>query len=107
MMEKCCYITESQYYISRYLSIRYIILLAPCRSAMAQMVKICEDYGKKNNLMVSTDSNPAKSKTKVMSMWTNSEESTLPLSSSMVGLTPGITCNSLYSLGSTDDYSVY
>ena len=45
-----------------------IILLAPCRSAMAQMVKICEDYGKKNNLMFSTDSNPAKSKTKCLYM---------------------------------------
>ena len=41
-----------------------IILLAPCRSAMAQMIQICEDFGIKNNLKFSTDDNPAKSKTK-------------------------------------------
>ena len=45
-----------------------IILLAPCRSAMAQMVKICEDFGSKNNLLFSTDINPAKSKTKCLFM---------------------------------------
>ena len=45
-----------------------IVLLAPCRSAMAQMVQICEDFGKKNNLMFSTDINPAKSKTKCLYM---------------------------------------
>ena len=27
-----------------------IILLAPCRSAMSEMVKICENFGKENNL---------------------------------------------------------
>ena len=40
-----------------------IILLAPCRSAMAQMVKVCEDFGSENNLKFSTDSDPSKSKT--------------------------------------------
>ena len=35
---------------------------------MAQMVKICEDFGNKNNLMFSTDNNPAKSKTKCLYM---------------------------------------
>ena len=45
-----------------------LILLAPCRSAMAQMVKICEEFGEKNNLMFSTDTNPAKSKTKCLYM---------------------------------------
>ena len=45
-----------------------LILLAPCRSAMAQMVQICENFGKENNLMFSTDENPAKSKTKCMYM---------------------------------------
>ena len=28
-----------------------IILTAPCRSAMAQMVRICEEFGQKNNLL--------------------------------------------------------
>ena len=41
-----------------------LILLAPCRSAMAQMVQICENFGKENNLMFSNDINPAKSKSK-------------------------------------------
>ena len=45
-----------------------IILLAPCRSAMEEMVKICETFGMKNNLQFSTDSNPAKSKTKCLYM---------------------------------------
>ena len=45
-----------------------IVLLAPCRSAMAQMVKICEEFGKKNNLMFSTDVNPTKSKMKCLYM---------------------------------------
>ena len=45
-----------------------IILLAPCRSAMAEMIKICEDFGAKNNRKFSTDNNPAKSKTKCILM---------------------------------------
>ena len=45
-----------------------IILLAPCRSAMAQMIKICEEFGADNNLKFSTDNNPAKSKTKCLYM---------------------------------------
>ena len=45
-----------------------MILLAPCRSAMAQMVEICEKFGERNNLMFSTDVNPSKSKTKCLYM---------------------------------------
>ena len=45
-----------------------IILLAPCRSAMAELVRICENFGKENNLQFSTDPNPAKSKTKCLYM---------------------------------------
>ena len=45
-----------------------IVLLAPCRSAMAQMIQICEEFGVRNNLMFSTDDNPAKSKTKYIYM---------------------------------------
>ena len=45
-----------------------IILLAPCRSAMSEMVKICEQFGQENNLKFSTDPNPAKSKTKCLYM---------------------------------------
>ena len=35
---------------------------------MAQMVRICEEFGVQNNLRFSTDSNPAKSKTKCLYM---------------------------------------
>ena len=45
-----------------------LILLAPCRSAMAQMVEICEKFGERNNLLFSTDVNPSKSKTKCLYM---------------------------------------
>ena len=45
-----------------------IFLLAPCRSAMAQMIEICEEFGMKNNLKFSTDDDPAKSKTKCIYM---------------------------------------
>ena len=35
---------------------------------MAQMIQICEEFGVRNNLMFSTDDNPAKSKTKCIYM---------------------------------------
>ena len=42
------------------------ILIAPCRSAMAQMLIVCEKFGFQNNLRFSTDKNPNKSKSKCM-----------------------------------------
>ena len=45
-----------------------ILLLAPCRSAMAQMVNVCEKFGTKANLKFSTDINPNKSKSKCIYM---------------------------------------
>ena len=41
-----------------------LILLSPSRESMARMIKICQDYGQKHNLVFSTDPNPTKSKTK-------------------------------------------
>ena len=41
-----------------------LILLAPVRSVLQEMVKICEEYGQTHNLVFSTDPNPSKSKTK-------------------------------------------
>ena len=41
-----------------------LILLAPVRSVLQEMVKICEQYGAEHNLVFSTDPCPAKSKTK-------------------------------------------
>ena len=45
-----------------------LILLAPTRSAMAAMLKVCEDYAREHNISFSTDPNPAKSKTKCLYM---------------------------------------
>ena len=45
-----------------------IVLLAPCRSAMSDMLRICENFARENNLKFSTDSNPAKSKSKCLYM---------------------------------------
>ena len=43
-----------------------LILLAPVRSVLSDMVKICEKYGLEHNLVFSTDPNPSKSKTKCL-----------------------------------------
>ena len=45
-----------------------LILLAPSRSAMKQMLKVCENYAATHNLQFSTDPTPAKSKTKCLYM---------------------------------------
>ena len=41
-----------------------VALLAPCRSAMQQMLGVCETYAKEHNLVFSSDPDPSKSKTK-------------------------------------------
>ena len=41
-----------------------LILLAPLRSVLQEMVKVCQEYGEEHNLVFSTDPNPTKSKTK-------------------------------------------
>ena len=43
-----------------------IILLAPLRSVLQEMVRVCQEYGESHNLIFSTDHNPSKSKTKCM-----------------------------------------
>ena len=43
-----------------------LILIAPCRIAMTQMLDKCENFAAKNNLTFSTDPDPSKSKTKCM-----------------------------------------
>ena len=39
-----------------------LVLLAPSRTAMQLMLDVCQDFGKKNNLLFSTDPDPIKSK---------------------------------------------
>jgi hypothetical protein len=41
-----------------------LVLLAPTRTAMEMMLKACEDFGTRNNLLFSTDPDASKSKTK-------------------------------------------
>ena len=41
-----------------------LILLSPSRESMSKMIRICQEYGVKYNLIFSTDPNPTKSKTK-------------------------------------------
>ena len=43
-----------------------LILLAPNRQVLQQMVAVCEKYGQEHNLVFSTDPTPALSKTKCM-----------------------------------------
>ena len=43
-----------------------LLLLAPTRSAMQAMLKVCESYAEKHNIAFSTHEDPAKSKTKCM-----------------------------------------
>ena len=42
------------------------MLLAPTRSAMKQMLKVCERYASEHNISFSTNVNPSKSKTKLI-----------------------------------------
>ena len=43
-----------------------LLLLAPVRSVLAEMVRVCEEYGKEHNMVFSTDPVPSASKTKCM-----------------------------------------
>ena len=45
-----------------------LVLVAPTRHAMQQMLAVCEDYAERYNICFSTDSNPQKSKTKCIFM---------------------------------------
>ena len=45
-----------------------LVLIAPSRHAMQQMLSVCEDYAQRYNICFSTDVNPAKSKTKCIFM---------------------------------------
>jgi hypothetical protein len=43
-----------------------LLLLAPVRSVLAEMVRVCEEYGEQHNMVFSTHPIPSKSKTKCM-----------------------------------------
>ena len=45
-----------------------LVLVAPTRHAMQQMLAVCEDYAARYNIFFSTDENPKKSKTKCIFM---------------------------------------
>ena len=50
-----------------------LILLAPSRTAMQRMLRVCELYADEHNLQFSTDPEPSKSKTKCLYMCGNLE----------------------------------
>ena len=45
-----------------------LVLLAPCRSALQEMLSVCEKYAEQHNLVFSTDPDPEKSKSKCIYM---------------------------------------
>ena len=59
-----------------------LILLAPNRQVLQQMVTICERYGAAHNLVFSTDPVPAKSKTKCLLFCGRKNKVTFPSSCS-------------------------
>ena len=63
-----------------------LILVAPCRSAMAQMLEKCESYANDNNLTFSTDPNPAKYKTKCMFICGKTRQPVYPASLQLYGV---------------------
>jgi hypothetical protein len=63
-----------------------LILVAPCRSAMAQMLEKCESFAKKNNLTFSTDPDPSKSKTKCMYICGKTREPMYPAPLQLYGV---------------------
>ena len=54
-----------------------VALLAPNKTAMSQMLKVCEDFATRNNVVFSTDPNPVLSKSKCMYM-TGKENQSYP-----------------------------
>ena len=69
-----------------------IVLLAPCRSAMAQLVKICEDFGNRNNLLSKTKCVP-------LHVWTKGQEPSVssPCPALWCGLAMGHSCHTSWS----------
>ena len=55
-----------------------VILIAPCRSALQLMLKVCEDFALRNNLRYSSDPNPVKSKSKCIFMSGKSSTDSYP-----------------------------
>ena len=55
-----------------------LLLLAPVRSVLAEMVRVCEEYGEEHNMVFSTDPVPARSKSKCMFFCGNLSEVQYP-----------------------------
>ena len=56
-----------------------LVLIAPSRHAMQQMLSVCEDYAERYNIMFSTDVDPTKSKSKCMFMVGKARHLTKPV----------------------------
>ena len=55
-----------------------LLLIAPTRGAMQQMLQVCEDYALRYNICFSTDPNPSKSKSKCIFMVGNRKNLVVP-----------------------------
>ena len=55
-----------------------LLLMAPNRSSMARMLKVCEQFANESNIIFSTDPNPAKSKSKMIYMCGSNTKLTKP-----------------------------
>ena len=55
-----------------------LVLLAPTRSSMKEMLRVCERYALDHNISFSTDENPTKSKTKIVYMCGNMKSRAYP-----------------------------
>ena len=62
-----------------------LVLVAPTRHAMQQMLAICEDYADRYNIFFSTDENPNKSKTKCIHMVGKARNLTKPVPLKLCG----------------------
>ena len=62
-----------------------VLLMAPSRPAMQAMLRKCEDYAAKNNIMFSTDPDPGKSKTKCILVCGNNKNLAKPASLTLCG----------------------
>ena len=56
-----------------------LVLIAPSRHAMQQMLSVCEDYAERYNIMFSTDDDPTKSKSKCIFMVGKARHLTKPV----------------------------
>ena len=63
-----------------------ILLLAPCRSAIEDMLLVCETFAERNNLQFSTDPDPVKSKSKCIFVCGSARNALKPANLKLCGI---------------------